>query len=414
MKNAILANLDNPAQLERLYRTDKHAFKHAFTLLYPELSGNIIAECWNQRLNYGGEDISWGTGRELAFVLIASLLAGFLARLPALVPVSEEFFYSRNAGFIIFPLLAAYFAWKNKLSAGKIISLAGVMLAGLVFINLLPDAQTSDTLLLSCIHLPLLLWSVVGIAFIGDIKNSSERRLGYLSYNGDLIVMTTLILITGGLLSGITINLFSLIGMNIEEFYFRNVVVVGLAAAPIVGTYLVRTNPQLVSRISPVIAKIFSPLVLLMLTIYLGATAYSGKDPYNDREFLLIFNMLLIGVMALIFFSIAGAPRAVKTRGEIWVLLLLSAATIVVNGIALSAILFRIAEWGLTPNRAAVLGGNILILTNLSLVAFRLVRVVNRKADINSVGQVIVLYLPVYCVWATVVTFVFPLLFKFQ
>ena len=152
-----------------------------------------------------------------------------------------------------------------------------------------------------------------------------------------------LILIAGGIMTGITIGLFSLIGYNIERFYFENIVVFGLPAAPIIGTYLTQTNPQLVGKVSPVIAKIFSPLVLVMLVIYLVAMAYSGKDPYNDREFLMIFNALLVGVMAIIFFSIAEVTNYNATPSEKWIVLLLSAVTIMVNGIALSAILFRIS-----------------------------------------------------------------------
>jgi hypothetical protein len=48
-------------------------------------------------------------------------------------------------------------------------------------------------------------------------------------------------------------------------------VVVGLAAVPLVATFLTQTNPQLVSKVSPVIARIFSPIVLVMLVIYLFA-----------------------------------------------------------------------------------------------------------------------------------------------
>src|SRR5690606_14182910 len=228
------------------------------------------------------------------------------------------------------------------------------------------------------------------------------------------VVMTTLIVIAGGILTAITIGLFQLIGINIEEFYFQNIVVFGLPAAPIFGTYLIQTNPQLVGKVSPVIAKIFSPLVLVMLVIYLVAMIFSGKDPYNDREFLLIFNALLIGVMAIIFFSIAETSSTTKTKAEIWILLLLSVVTIIVNGIALSAIVFRIAEWGITPNRLAVLGGNVLILINLFLVTAQLTKVVSNKADINSVGITIARYLPVYIVWTIVVTFIFPFVFGFR
>ena len=414
MKNEILLNIDNPEQLERLYRADKSGFKRAFNTLYPEHQDNNLINFWNTRLNFAKEEISWGARKDLVFVIIASLLAGVIAKLPLLLHINEEFFYTRNAGFIIFPVLSAYFAWKNKLSTGKIAFIVGTSLVGLLFINWLPDVKKSDTLLLSCIHLLLLLWSILGFVFVGDKRNNVEKRLSFLSYNGDLVVMTTLILIAGAILSGVTIGLFSLIGFNIEKWYFENVVVFGLPAAPIIGTYLTQTNPHLVGKVSPVIAKIFSPLVLVMLVIYLIAIIYSGKNPYNDREFLMVFNALLIGVMAIIFFSVAETSRITKTQTEIWVLVLLSFVTLIVNGIALSAILFRISAWGITPNRTAVLGGNALILINLLLVTAQLIRVLSKKTDITGVGKAISFYLPVYCIWATFVTFLFPFLFGFK
>ncbi len=413
MKDEIISNLGNPAQLEKLYRADKSAFKRAFNALYPELKDNNL-RFWNERLNFAREEISWGTSKDLVFVIIASLLAGLVAKLPDLLSITEDFFYPRNIGFIIFPALMAYFAWKNKLSTGKIAFIVGSTLAGLIFINFLPDVKQSDTLILSCIHLLLFLWGILGFAYVGERRNNEEKRLSFLKYNGDLLVITALILIAGAILTGITIGLFSLIGFNIERFYFENIVVFGLPAAPILGTYLIQTNPQLVGKVSPVIAKIFSPLVLVMLVIYLVAMVYSGKDPYNDREFLLIFNALLIGVMAIIFFSVAETSKTTKSKLEIWILFLLSVVTLIVNGIALSAILFRISEGGITPNRTAVLGGNALILINLLLVTTQLFRVLSKKADITGVGKSIAFYLPIYFLWTIIVTFIFPLIFGFK
>jgi hypothetical protein len=414
MKDEILGHLDSPAELEKIYRSSKLRFKREFGMLYPELKGNIIADFWNERLNYEGDDINWGTAREILLVIAASLLAGFIVKLPALFSINEEFFYTRNVGFIFLPLLGAYFGWKNRLSAGKVVFLTCGLLAGLVFINAFPAVKKSDTLDLSSIHVVLFIWSLLGFAFVAGEKKELDKRLGFLRFNGDLVVMTTLILIAGALMSGITVGLFSLIGFNIGELYFNNVGIVGLAAAPIVGTYLTQTNPQLIGKVSPVIAKLFSPLVLVMLLIYLIAILYSGKDPYNDREFLMIFNALLIGVMAIIFFSVAEATNARNRSAEIWVLLLLSIVTIVVNGIALSAILFRISEWGITPNRAAVLGANILVLANLLLVTAQFFRVLTKKADLSAVGKVIAFYLPIYCLWTIVVTFIFPFIFGFK
>jgi hypothetical protein len=414
MKDEILSNLDNPAELEKLYRTDKPAFKREFKSLYPEFRNKMLVGFWNERLNFGEKEIVWSSWRELPFVIVAALLAGVIAKLPAFFTISEDFFYPRNIGFIVFPILMAYFAWKNKLTTGSIAMIAGAVLAGLLFINFLPDVKHSDTLILSCIHLVLFLYGILGLAFVGGNLNAVEKRLGYLRYNGDLIVMTALILIAGGIMTAITLGLFNLIGVKIERFYFDYVVVFGLAAAPIVATYLTQTNPQLVGKVSPVIARLFSPLVLVMLVIYLVAMIYSGKDPFNDREFLLVFNALLVGVMAIIFFSVAETSKSTKSQPEVWILFLLSVVTGIVNCIALSAILFRIAEWGITPNRLAVLGSNVLILINLILVTIQLFNVLSKKKTIAGVGMAIAGFLPVYFLWTVIVTFLFPFLFSFK
>ncbi len=411
MKDEILSNMGNPIQLEKLYRSDKTAFKNAFNVLYPELVNSSATTFWHARLNFSREEISWGNRKELIFIILGCILAGVIARIPDIFQIDKDYFYPRNVGFIVFPVLSAFFAWRNKLSAGKCAFIGAATLAGLIFINLLPNNGHSDTVILSCVHLLLFLWSILGFSFVGGKHNDVEKRLGFLSYNGDLIVMTTLIVIAGAIMTGVTIGLFSLIGFQIEEFYFENIVVFLLPSAPILGTFLTQTNPQLVGKVSPVIAKIFSPLVLIMLVIYLVAILYSGKDPYNDREFLFLFNALLIGVMAIIFFSVAEASRSGKSQMELWVLFLLSAVTIIVNGIALSAIIYRISTLGITPNRAAVFGGNVLIMINLLLVTFQLLRVLRRKTEIPTVGSAISAYLPVYAAWTVVVTFIFPFLF---
>lgn len=413
MKNDIFIHLDNPKELERLYRQNKTQFKQSFLDVYPEIKDKPIALFWKARLEDSKEEIQFGSKKELIFVVIAALIAGLIAKLPSFVSIGEEFFYTRNVGFIVFPTLIAYFSWKNNLGIQKWIFIGGIALISLLFINLFPNDPNSDTLTLSCIHLLLFLWSLLGFSFVGEAGNPL-KRLDFLRFNGDFVVMSTLILIAGGITTGITIGLFSLIGYQIEDFYFNNVVVVGLAAVPLVATFLTQTNPQLVSKVSPVIARIFSPIVLIMLVIYLFAIFYSGKDPYNDRDFLLLFNALLIGVMAIIFFSVAEATNSEKGRTEKWILFLLSVVTILVNAIALSAILFRISTWGITPNRLAVLGSNLFILINLLMVTFKLYGVVAKKSNIAEVGGQIAIFLPVYVLWTSFVTFILPFLFNFE
>lgn len=414
MKDEIISNIQNPRQLEALYRDNKAIFRRSFNSVYQNIKENVTAQIWYERLNFERNDISWGTRNELVFVLIASFLAGLIAKIPEFAAIDPEYFYPRNIAFIVFPLLSAYFIWKQKVEIKKVAFIFITILMAALYINILPDNRTSDTLTLACIHLPLFLWTVLGFAFVGDKINNYQKRLDFLRYNGDLIVMTAIILLAGGLLAGITVGLFSLIDVRIQELYFQYVGIWGLAAAPILGTYLVQTNPHLVNKVSPIIAKVFTPLVLATLVIYLIAVIYTGKDPYNDREFLIIFNLLLVGVMALILFSIIESSKNSVSKTETLLLLALAVMTIVINGIALSAIVFRISEWGITPNRLAVLGGNLLILSNLLLVTYRLFRTINNPNEIENVENSIAMFLPVYSIWTILVTFIFPILFSFK
>ncbi|TNE71983.1 hypothetical protein EP331_08060 [bacterium] len=414
MKNSILQHLNNPSELEKLFRDNKSDFKQAFNVLYPEIKENLTAQIWHERLNYEQSEINWGSKSELYFILITAFLAGLLAKFPAIFALSEDFFYQRNIGFIVFPALSAFFLWKNNARPKKWLGVFGVFLIASVYINGLPNGESTQTYILACIHLPLFLWTVWGFSFSGNAFNDFSKRLAFLQFNGDFIVMTTIIMISGGIMTAITINLFLLIQINIIDVYMHTVGTWGLAAVPIAASFLVRTNPQLVNKVSPIIAKVFTPLVLVMVSVYLGAVLFAGKDPFNDRDFLILFNVLLIGVMALILFSVAESTKNGSNTWSVIVLFALSIVTILVNGIALSAIIFRISEWGITPNRLAVFGSNVLILVNLLIVSYRLFASTKNKEKLNSVADSIAFFLPIYSIWTFFVTFFFPLLFGFK
>ena len=407
-------NIDQPEMLEQLYRKDKSTFIKSFDALYPSLADHPIANAWQQRLHFKQPEISWGSKNEIYIVLALALLAGLIAKLGFFLGINPDLYFPRNISFVAFPAIAIYFAWKTGLSKVTSGILALVFISAAIYINLLPEEQGRDTVTLAFIHLPLLLWALTGFIFSGGKYENLTGRIDFLRYNGDLVVLSTVIFISGMLLSAITIGLFQLINISIEDFYFEKIAIWGGAAIPMIATFLVRSNPQLVKNVSPIIAKVFTPLVLVMLVIYLTAMIYTGKDPYNDREFLLIFNVLLLGVMALILFSVVESSRGTTAQFNTWMLFLLSVVSIIINGIALSAIIFRISEWGITPNRLAVLGGNILILTHLVLVTHQLFNALKDSRKIADVELKIAGFLPIYTAWTVIVVFFFPILFGFK
>ena len=189
------------------------------------------------------------------------------------------------------------------------------------------------------------------------------------------------------------------------------IVLVGLVSAPIVGTFIARTFPFVVNKIAPLIASIFSPIVLITLIVYLVSIAVTGKDPYTNRDFLMVFNLMLLGVMAIIVFSVSESPVNGKSRFSEFILFALSIVTMIIDLVALSAIVYRLAEFGFTPNRIAVLGSNVLIFVHLILIMLDLYRVNFKNKDIKQLEFTITNYLPVYALWTVLVVFVIPVLF---
>ena len=404
LESQIIAGISDPAGLERLYRSNPAEFSRAFEAVYPQISTQVSAQIWRERLAVS--TTSWGSMSDWVIVGVFAMLAGFLMQLPDIFSISHDRYFPRNMSFIVMPGIGAYFAYRQGMSLRQLLAPLAILAASIFFINFLPEKST--TLLLTCLHIPILIWLSVGYIFAGS---DPAKRMDFLRYHGDLVVMTTVIGLAGGLFTALTINLFNLIQLKIEDFYFRYLVLSILPSVPLFATFLVRQNASLVSKISPVIARIFTPLVTLTLAIFLVAIIYSGKDPYNDREFLLLFNGVLIGVMALILFSLGEATKQNASRVHQYFLFALAVLAIIDNGIALSAIGFRLVEFGITPNRLAVLGSNALVMVHLMITTQKLWSFLKGNERIEAVEKSLTSYLPFYAVWAAIVSFVFPLLF---
>jgi hypothetical protein len=414
MRDSIITQMDNPVQLEKVYRENKSEFKKHFNEIYPEFKENKALQVWNERLNYESEKVALGSKNEIVAVIVLIIFGGFIANIPNFTGVDEQLFFSKNVALIVFPILSAYFIWKLKIKLSKIGFPILAILISAIYINLIPDFTKSDSAMLVRIHLPLFLWSILGYSFIGASLKYNSKKIEFLKFNGDLIVMCTIILLSCMAFTIITFGLFELINIKIEKMYFQYFAIWWIAAIPMIATYLLQNNPQLINKVSPIIAKIFTPLVFINLLVYLIAVIYTGKYPYNDRNLLLVFNVLLIGVMALILFSVAEAGKGNKGLFNLYILFGLSILTIVINSIALTAISFRILEFGITPNRIAVLGGNLLIFIHLLMVAYQLFKNVNGKTKIEAVEQSIAIFLPIYSLWTAMIVFILPFIFHFK
>lgn len=417
MKSTIKEKLQHPDLLEDLYQRNKKQFQLAFDELYPEIEDQSIAKVWHTRLHYKKEkQVVTFRLKEVLLLIIISLFAGFLAKIPEIfsLDILTFHFYEKNIALILVFGISLFAMFISKANSWKITFFTLLIFAGsALYLNLLPSNYDSQIIHLVYLHLPLLLWFLFGWIYVGFDRKDLKKRMAFIQFNGDFIIMCAILMLASGIFTGITLGLFYTIDLDIEEFYFEWIAIIGGVSLPIVAYYMLHKMPTLTAKIAPVVANIFSPVVLVMLTIYLVSIVITGKDPYGDREFLLTFNALLMGVMAIILFSVSEKSSKSTQKVRSVTLFLLSILTLVINLIALSAIVYRLSEYGFTPNRVAVTGFNLVSFINLILISMALFKAAFKGKPFEEVGCSTSKFIPVYIIWLFFVVAIMPLIFSF-
>jgi hypothetical protein len=411
--NGIINSLDNHPKLESLYQKDRLAFSVLLNEAIDLKPESETLKTWQARLKYNTNSNASRTDNKLLLVIVIALLAGIFAKFPVIFSLSDDWFYPRFLPIILITPIILYFVnFKNGGLRNRF------LLAGVAFCTLtswqMPENINSDSITMSQIHTPLLMLSLLGFAFVDANWRQTIKRVEYLGYLGEVFIITVLILLGGGVLTAISIGLFELIGIDISQFYMDYVIIFGLVAAPTVASYVYDFILNRESNFANTLSSIFIPLFFITIVAYLMATIYQGKTPYNDREFLIIFNGLLLVTWAMSVFYIIGHNSLKDSKLMNIVHIGLLTSTLVVNAIALSAILYRWAELGTTPNRVAVMGANILIFIHLIRITYQCVQNNFLGNTQQSIESTIASFLPIYSLWSVVVVVVLPIAFNFR
>ena len=409
--NLIIENIDNPHELERMYRKDPKAFKKSFSQAWAQKPDSQVLGAWYERLHF--KETANAEKKSLfqkgfLFMGMLAILAGISTRI-IFYFVEQEAIAPINLAFGVIPFIVAYFVYHNTPKKSIIYSLIALFLISGIYLNTLP-LNYKDSIILAYLHLPIFLWILVGLAFTGNEYSKGSTRLAYIKFNLEYALLYASMAVSGMILAVFTMRLFSFVDLDIGEFYFSNVVLFGAAALAIVAAYLVSMNLKLAKNITPYISKIFSPLVLITLLIYLITVIWVGKNPFLDRNFVMAFNGILLGVLAVTIFSIVESDSDEKKNISDYINFALIVLALIT--VALSAIVFRLSSYGITPNRLAVLGVNILIWANLIWIMFSYMRFLQSKSGPTAIQDAVTKYLPIYGLWAAFVIFTFPIIFN--
>jgi hypothetical protein len=388
--------------------------------LSQEFAREYSERLWKQLVVGPGEGVEPGVGlREAAVAIGLAIAAAVAIKLPVLFGYGFDddsaSFYVLNFSLFVLPFLAGYFVWKRGLDRPSSWLWLGLpFVAAAVAVNAIPYQDEGHTFALAALHLPIALWFAVGFAYVGGLWGDHARRMDFVRFSGEWFIYYALIGLGGGVLMAFTMLLFESVGLNAEDVLNEWLLPCGVVGAVIVAGWLVEAKQSVIENMAPVLTRVFTPLFTILLLVFLVTVAWTGAGIDVQREVLIGFDLLLVVVLGLLLYSISARdPQAPPGFFDVLQLVLVVAA-LLVDAVALWAILARITEFGFSPNKVAALGENLILLVNLGGSAVLYGRFLLDRGSFTSLERWQTGYLPIYAVWAAIVVVLFPFVFGFQ
>ena len=370
---------------------------------------------WKQLLAGGDDEPSrqpTGWLETLAFA-VAAAVAVQVARLSADFPDEEPNWLFRNAGLLVLPFLAGYFAHRRQLDIrGWVLTAVPFVLAALV-INLYPWDADSATEALVALHLPVVLWFAVAYPYMGATIRSHQRRMDFVRFTGEWFIYYVLIALGGGVLMGLTALILEPTGIDVDQIG-EWVVPSGAAGAVIVSAWLVESKQRVVENMAPVLTMLFTPLFAVMLVGAALVYAVTGLGDAFDRDLVSVFDALLVVVLALVLYGMSARDPSESPGWMDGIQLVAVVSALVLDVMVLGAMVARIGDLGFSPNRTAALGLNLVLLVNLAGAAWLSARFLKGRSRLHRLERWQTTYLPVFALWAATVVVFLPPLFGFS
>ena len=433
----IQAAKNDPKKIEQIYQTAQsegqiEVFQSALLTCFQETPDNLLYAAWFYRFQQSAE-AGVKTRRKVNWLLAVSMsiLAGLIFWA---LSDFETLVYLDNL-----PLLALWWspiatisalifmtvtAKKNQVRA---VALGLGLIASVVYAMLLAPTlgvswKINNYLDLAAIHLPLLCWIALGISVLG-FKSSAADRFAFLIKSIEVMITAGLYLIAGIVLGGITIGMFQALNISLPEIWLRLIAAGGFGLLPVLAVasvYDPTTTPseqdfdQGLSKFIATMMRLLLPLTLGVLMIYIFVIPFKFFEPYENREVLIVYNIMLFAIMGLLLGATPISSDDLSPQLQKWLRLGIIAVAVlaeVVSLYALSATVYRTIEGGLTINRLTILGWNAINISILFLMVYRQLKDAPEQW-IASLKSVFSLATKVYLVWGLFLVIVIPLIFR--
>ena len=420
-----------PDQLERLFRISRKenneaVFKADIAFCHRAAPDNLLYAAWFHRLESEPGETSAGPQRtNWRLALPLSLATGLILWMLSddrLVYQADQIPYLVHLGAPVLAVItAAFLNATAKKGYGRAVLTSAVLAAVLTYVmSLSPEKE--DYRLLMAPHLLLLSWTAVGFSVIGA-GATTRNKFAFLIKSIEAVVTGGVFLIATFIFSGITLTMFEALDVDIADAVMR-LLFVGLPGAiPILAIAIVYdplASPMRqefkrgIGRLIITFPRVLLVLTIVVLVVYLVVIMFNFMAPFENRDVLIIYNVMLFAVMGLLLGATPVTAEDVSEQLQIGLrsaIIIVAALVVTVSLYALAAVVYRTIGYGLTINRMTVLGWNSI---NIALLALLIVRQLRRgRAEwVAALQQTFSDGISAYIVWAVFVTIVTPWLFE--
>jgi hypothetical protein len=274
---------------------------------------------------------------------------------------------------------------------------------------------------LMVMHLPLLAWAGVG-AFLIARRRDPANRFSFLIKSFEVIIVGGLFVIAGGLFTAITFGLFDALDVDFPELVQRLFIAGGLGLIAVVATAVIY-NPTVppagqafdegLSKLVALLMRVLLPLTLLVLLVYLIFIPFNFRAPFDNRDVLIIYNVMLFAVVVLLVGATPVSLAGISPRLARWLrlgIIAVASLALIVSLYALAAILYRTTIDRLTPNRLTFIGWNVINIGLLFLLLLFQLRVKEGRW-LHGLYRAFSLGTVAYAVWTLAMILALPWLF---
>lgn len=271
----------------------------------------------------------------------------------------------------------------------------------------------------------IIFFIIIALSYNGFQVLNSKTISEFFTFSADISIFAALI--TGvvstvfGIFIAIVLYLIQDIIRSLDEKVIIKLILLSISFLSSIFPFLVYiVYKKMKTNISIYLSRILMPFSLLFIFILLILLLMPDIRPYDNRVTFILYNIMLAVIVLNMFFVRVDYKSSIFTKA---LYIVLPIVAILFDILVLTSSLYRLAEYGITPNKITLVGTNLVMLGNLVFITFfnikSILNIFKNNEDIKDIKNITigdtknVLYIYVYAAWAFIVCFIMPLFYIF-